>query len=62
MKVGQAWLVKREDGFHLKVTFSKAVETAELDGKAVAVDVNEDNVAFGFEEKASNIKTRERGH
>jgi putative transposase len=60
MKVGQAWLVKREDGFHLKVTFSKAVETAELDGKAVAVDVNENNVAFGSEEKASNIKTRER--
>jgi hypothetical protein len=30
-----------------------------LNGKAVAVDVSENEVAFGFEEKASNIKTEE---
>jgi putative transposase len=46
MKIGQAWLVKGED-LYLKVVFSKTVEVAEMDGKALAIDVNENNVAFG---------------
>jgi putative transposase len=34
MKIGHAWLVKREDGLYLKAVFSKVVEVAEMDGKA----------------------------
>jgi len=59
MKVGQAWLVKRE-GFYLKVVFSRTVELVEQNGKAVAVDVNENNVAFGDEKHIKIIKTGER--
>jgi len=60
MKVGQAWLVKNEDGFYLKVVFSRAVELTEVNGKAIAVDINENNVAFGSEEHVSNIKSGEK--
>jgi putative transposase len=49
MKVGQAWLVKAGDGYYLKVVFSKIAETVEQNGKAIAVDVNENNVAFGHD-------------
>ncbi|MEG9193950.1 MAG: transposase [Candidatus Methanoglobus sp.] len=59
MKIGQAWLVKREDGLHLKAVFSKVVEVA-MDGKAVAVDVNENNIAFGTAERVENRETKER--
>ena len=59
MKIGQAWLVKSED-FYLKAVFSKVVEVAEMDGKAVAVDVNENNIAFGTLEYAENRETKER--
>jgi putative transposase len=58
MKIGQAWLVKSED-FYLKAVFSKVVEVA-MDGKAVAVDVNENNIAFGTAEHLENRETRER--
>ena len=60
MKAGQAWLVKREDGFYLKVVFSKTVEIMEADEKAIAVDVNENNVTFGSAEHVDNKKTGER--
>ncbi len=61
MKAGQAWLVKKgKDGLYLKAVFSKTVELVEPDGKAIAVDVNENNVAFGSEERVRNIKTGER--
>jgi putative transposase len=60
MKVGQAWLVKGEDGFYLKVVFSKTVEIVGSNGVAVAVDINENNVAFGSMERVRNIKTGER--
>jgi len=60
MKVGQAWLVKTGDGYYLKVVFSKTVETAEQNGKAIAVDVNENNVAFGSTDSIRNVETRER--
>jgi putative transposase len=59
MKIGQAWLVKGED-LYLKVVFSKVVEVAEMDGKAVAVDVNENNIAFGTLERVENRETKER--
>jgi putative transposase len=60
MKVGQAWLVKGEDGLYLKVVFSKTVGLVGSNGVAVAVDINENNVAFGSMERVSNIKTGER--
>jgi putative transposase len=60
MRIGQAWLVKSEDGFYLKVVFSKTVELVESNGRAVAVDINEDNVAFGSTERVRNIETGER--
>jgi len=60
MRVGQAWLVKSEDGFYLKVVFSKTVELVESNGRAVAVDINENNVAFGSMERVRNIETVER--
>jgi putative transposase len=60
MRVGQAWLVKSEDGFYLKVVFSKTVELVEPNGRAVAVDINENNVAFGSMERVRNIETVER--
>jgi putative transposase len=50
MKVREAWLVRARDGFYLKVVFSKTVETVEPNGKVIAVDVNENNVAFGSPE------------
>jgi len=60
MKIGQAWLVKGED-LYLKVVFSKVVEVAEMDEKALAIDVNENNIAFGTLEHVENRETKE-GH
>jgi putative transposase len=60
MRIGQAWLVKSEDGFYLKVVFSKTVELVESNGRAIAVDINENNVAFGSMERVRNIETVER--
>jgi len=60
MKIGQAWLVKGEDGLYLKVVFSKTVGLVGSNGVAVAVDINENNVAFGSMERVRNIKTGER--
>jgi putative transposase len=60
MRVGQAWLVKDKDGIYLKVVFSKTVEVVVSNGVAVAVDINENNVAFGSVECVRNIKTGER--
>jgi putative transposase len=60
MRIGQAWLVKTEDGFYLKVVFSKTVELTESNGKAVAVDINENNVTFGSTEHVRKIETGER--
>jgi len=59
MKIGQAWLVKGED-LYLKVVFSKVVEVAEMDGKALAIDVNENNITFGTLEHVENRETKER--
>jgi putative transposase len=59
LKVGQAWLVKG-DGCYLKAVFSKTVETVELNEGAIAVDVNENNVAFGSTDSIRNVETGER--
>jgi putative transposase len=60
LKVGQAWLVKAGDGCYLKAVFSKTVETVEPNGEAIAVDVNENNVAFGSTDRIRNVETGER--
>jgi putative transposase len=60
MRIGQAWLIKTEDGLYLKAIFSKTVEPVEVNGKAIAVDINENNVAFGSTELVRNIETGER--
>ncbi|MBS7611612.1 transposase [Candidatus Bathyarchaeota archaeon] len=60
MRVGQAWLVKRGCNYYLKVVFSRVVEVAEPNGKAIAVDINEDNVTFGSKEKMVKRETGER--
>jgi putative transposase len=60
MKVGEAWLVKSEDGFYLKVVFSKTVDLVKSNSGAIAVDVNENNVAFGSAERVRNVETKER--
>ena len=49
--------MKREIGFYLKVKFSKTVGIAELNKRAIAVDIYENNVVFGSEERVSDIKT-----
>ena len=41
----------------MKAVFSKTVELVESDGKAV--DVNENNVAFGSMERVVNVETKE---
>jgi putative transposase len=60
MRIGQAWLVKTEDELYLKAVFSKTVELVESNGKAIAVDINENNVTFGSTERVRNIETGER--
>jgi len=49
-----------EDAFYLKAVFSKTVELVESNGKAVAVDINENNVAFSSMERVVNVETNER--
>jgi len=60
MRIGQAWLVKRENSLYLKIVFSKIIELMEPNNKAVAVDINENNIVSGSEKNITNIKTRER--
>ena len=42
-KIGQAWLVKRDDKIYLNVVFSKSVEIRDY-REVIGVDVNENNV------------------
>jgi len=51
---------KEENGLCLKVVFSKIVELLEPNDKAIAVDINENNVVFGFENNITNTRTGER--
>jgi len=41
----------------LKVVFSKIVEPKKPDGKALAVDVNENNITFGTKESIAQCET-----
>lgn len=60
MKVGQAWLVKREDSYYLNVVFSRTLRLAEPSWNALAVDINESNVTFGSEKRIAKLETGER--
>ena len=60
MRVHQGWIVKRGDELYLKAVFSREVEIYEPDGRAVAVDINENNVTFGSEKRIEKIVTKER--
>jgi putative transposase len=50
----------KTDEFYLNVCFSKNVELMEQNNKAIAVDINENNVAYGSTEGIENFKTKER--
>ena len=60
MRIGQAWLVKRENSLYLKAVFSKIIELLEPNNKAVAVDINENNIVSDSEKNITNIRTGER--
>jgi putative transposase len=60
MKAGEAWIVRKNNEFYLNVCFSKAVELMEQNNRAIAVDVNENNITFGSEKGIENFKTKER--
>ena len=60
MRIGQAWLVKRENDLYLEIVFSKIIKLLELNDKAIAVDINENNVVSGSEKNITNIRTGER--
>jgi len=44
----------------LKVVFSKEVEILEPDERAIAVDINENNVTFGTIDEVKKVETKER--
>ena len=60
MRVGQAWIVKNGKELYLKVVFSKEVEILEPDERAIAVDINENNVTFGTIDEVKKVETKER--
>jgi putative transposase len=60
MKAGEAWIIRKNNEFYLNVCFSKTVKLMEQNNKAIAVDINENNVAFGSTEGIENFKTKER--
>jgi len=51
---------KGGNGLYLKVVFSKIVKLLEPNDKAIAVDINENNVVFGSESNITNTRTGER--
>lgn len=44
----------------MKVVFSKEVEILEPDERAIAVDINENNVTFGTIDEVKKVETKER--
>ena len=58
-KIGQAWLVKKDNGIYLNVVFSKNVEIKDYKD-VIGVDVNEDNVTIATNRGFLMFKTRER--
>ena len=60
MRLGQAWLIKRDGRLWLKAVFRKVVQLREPNGRALAIDVNENNVTIASPNGFKQIITRER--
>lgn len=58
-RIGQAWLVRRDDGVYLNVVFSKEVEIRDY-RDVVGVDVNENNVTVATNRGFAVSETKER--
>jgi len=58
-KIGQAWLVKRDDKIYLNVVFSKSVEIRDY-REVIGVDVNENNVTTAISQGFIMFETKER--
>jgi len=58
-KIGQAWLVKKEDETYLNVVSSKNVEMGDC-VDVIGVDVNENNVTIATNQNFITFVTRER--
>ena len=58
-KIGQAWLIKRNDKIYLNVVFSKSVEIRDY-REVIGVDVNENNVTIANSQRFIMFETRER--
>jgi putative transposase len=62
MKPGEAWLVLRDDGsLYLNVVFRRAVVLPEVsaDAKIIAIDINENVVAYGNDDFVERFETNE---
>jgi len=61
MKHGEAQLVLRDDGLYLNVAFSQTVTLPEIsaDAKIIAVDVNENVIAYGNNDFVERFETNE---
>jgi len=58
-RVGQAWLVRRENGIFLNVVFSKEVEISDAKD-FVGIDLNENNITISMPEGFIQLVTREK--
>jgi len=58
-KIGQAWLVKKNDKIYLNVVFSKSVEIRDY-RDVMGVDVNENNVTTATSQGFIMFETKER--
>ncbi len=58
-KIGQAWVVKRDNGIYLNVVFSKSVEIRRY-MDVVGVDINENNVTTATNQNFITFETKER--
>jgi putative transposase len=59
MRQREAYLVKRNNGYFLNVSFIKNVELREPNGKVLAIDLNENNITLGGKD-ITQIETGER--
>jgi len=59
MRIGQAWLVRRDDGVYLNVVFSRKVEIRDCKD-IIGVDVNENNVTVATDQGFFVFETREK--
>ena len=60
MSMGQAWLVKRGEYLWLKVVFRKTAKLKEPNGRALAIDLNENNITIASSGGFKQVITHER--